>query len=198
MRGASRRPAAPPLLLATADSPLGSRGVRRWQPPSWGRGASAQRHRARRPAATLRSSQRPWRAPSKRAPANHCRNRQCRHQCLTTTPMQTTPSYLPLLAMALATTGSSNEPGTQATWGNGAVGHTGDGQRGGGGGGVLPRRMPPKAPWRRRRRHASARCRQATLAELHPQAASCSQRQPAAPTSSSDSRPRPRAARRGG
>lgn len=29
--------------------------------------------------------------------------------------MQTTASYLPLLAMALATTGSSKEPGTQAT-----------------------------------------------------------------------------------
>lgn len=36
-------------------------------------------------------------------------------RALTTTPMQTTASYLPLLAMALATTGSSKLPGTQAT-----------------------------------------------------------------------------------
>lgn len=35
---------------------------------------------------------------------------------LTTTPMQMTASNFPLLAMALATTGSSKLPGTQQTW----------------------------------------------------------------------------------
>ena len=34
----------------------------------------------------------------------------------TTAPMATTASNFPLFAMHLATTGSSNEPGTQATW----------------------------------------------------------------------------------
>ena len=34
---------------------------------------------------------------------------------LTTTPMQMTASYLPLLAIALPTTGSSKLPGTHAT-----------------------------------------------------------------------------------